>query len=190
MSRLGKSVIVIAVIWCVGSVAFFTRRTPLLQLLSVPLFLCFVSGIVASFVCIVSEWRQRRWRSMIPLSACVVAFFLSGMLVRTARHFVFVWALPSYEAVVHQMESGSILVSTKFDNIPRAESEARLVYRVFAQRDTNGVLMVEFDTESGFPVKHSGYLYSSSGVIQPGSRMDSRWPIRQELRSRWFYISD
>jgi hypothetical protein len=190
MSRLSKFVIGIAVIWCVGAVAFFTRQTPLLQFLSFPFFLCFVGGGGASLVCIVSEWRQRRWRSLIPLAACVIAFFLSGILVRTARHFVFVWALPSYEAVVHQMESGSILVSTNFDNIPQAESEARLVYRVFAQREADGVLMVEFDTESGFPVKHSGYLYSSSGVIVPGSRMDSRWPVRRELRSRWFYVSD
>jgi hypothetical protein len=88
------------------------------------------------------------------------------------------------------MESGSIVVSDKFDRIPQAETEARLVYRVFAEKDTNGVLMVEFDTESGFPVKHSGYLYSSSGTIEPGSQMDSRWTFRQEVKSRWFYISD
>jgi NADH:ubiquinone oxidoreductase subunit K len=190
MSRSGKFVVLVSVVWCIGSVAVFTRRTPFLQLLSLPLALLFFAAIGTSLVCVFAGWRQCRWRSVLPLASCVIAVFLSGMLVRTARHFVFVWALPSYEAVVHQMESGSILVTTNFDNIPQAESEARLVYRVFAQRETNGVLMVEFDMESGFPVKHSGYLYSSSGVIEPGSRMDSRWPIRQEVRSRWFYISD
>ena len=190
MSRFGKFVVFVSAVWCIGAVALFTRRTPLLQLLSLPLALLFFAAIVVSLGCVFFEWRQHRWRSIVPLASCVIAAFLSGMLVRTARHFVFAWALPSYEVVVHQMESGSILVSTNFANIPRAEAEARLAYRVFAQRDTNGVLVVEFDTESGFPVKHSGYLYSSSGVIEPGSRMDSRWPIRQELRSRWFYISD
>jgi hypothetical protein len=190
MSRLGKFVVTVAVIWCVGYVAFFTRRTPLLQVLTLPLVLLFFAATVASLVCGFAEWRERRWRSLVPLAACVVAFFLSGMLVRITRHLVFVWALPSYETVVQQMESGSIPLSVGFTNVPQAEAEARLAYQVFAEKSSNGVLMVEFDTESGFPSKHSGCLYSSAGAIVPGSRMDSRWRIREELRSRWFYVSD
>jgi hypothetical protein len=81
-------------------------------------------------------------------------------------------------------------VAVGSDRLLQAESEARLVYRVYAEKATNGILMVEFDTEAGFPVKHSGYLYSSSGQIESGSRMDSRWPIREEVRSGWFYVSD
>ena len=190
MSRSGKFVVYVSVIWCVGCVALLTRRTSLLQLLSLPLVLLFFAAVVTSLACVFTGWRQQRWRSMIPLLACVIAFFLSGKLVRTARHFVFVWALPSYEAVIRQMESGSIPVSANLNRIPRAEPGARWVYRVFAARNANGVLMVEFLTETGFPVKHSGYLYSSSGVIEPGSEVDSRWPIRHEVRSKWFFISD
>jgi hypothetical protein len=190
MSRTGKFVAIISVIWCLGSVAFFTRRTPLSQLLSLPLALLFFAAGIRGLICVFTEWRQRHWRSLFPLATCVIEFFLSGMLVRIAGHFLFVWALPSYEAVVQQIESGRIPVSVGFDRLPQAESEARLVYYLYAEKDVNGVLMVEFDTESGFPVKHSGYLYSSSGAIEPGSRMNSRWPIREKLRNRWFYVSN
>src|SRR3954463_16013385 len=127
MSRLGKFVVSVAVIWCVGYVAFFTRRTPLWQILTLPLVLLFFAAIIASVVCVFAEWRQRRWRSLVPLAACVMASFLSGMLVRVTRHLVFVWALPRFQTVVHQMEACSIPVSVCFDEAPQAEAEARLV---------------------------------------------------------------
>jgi hypothetical protein len=88
------------------------------------------------------------------------------------------------------MESGSIPVSTNWTSFPQAVPLAPLTYAVFAQKDTNGVLTVEFITESGFPVKHSGYLYILSGVIEPGSKEDSHWPIRKEEGTRWFFISN
>ena len=109
---------------------------------------------------------------------------------RTVHQALFAWALPSYEQVVGEIQAGRIVVTEKFDRIPEAEARARLAYAVFAQRQPDGTLLVEFLTESGFPVKHSGYLYSSSGTIEKGASIDSRWPIKRKVREHWFYISD
>ena len=190
MSRLGKFVVIVAVIWFFGSTLFFSHRTNLSQLLTLPLVPCFHVAVIISIVCIFSEWRQRRWLSLLPFAACVVSVIVSGMVVRPIRHAIFIQSLPSYEAVVRQMESGSIPVSTNLSPIPQAVPQARFAYAVLAEKDTNGVLTIEFLTEGGFPVKHSGYMYCSSGIIAPGSTADSRWPIRHEERPRWFYISD
>jgi hypothetical protein len=191
MSRLGKFVVTVSVMWF----ALFTvyaahRRSITLQLLGIPVTLCFLAAGVISIVCAFSEWRQRRWLSLLPFAVCVLSVVISGAVVRTIRHAIFARSLPSYEAVVQQMVSGSIRVSTNLSPIPQAAPLAHLAYAVLAQKDTNGVLMVEFLTEGGFPVKHSGYLYISSGVVEPGSVAYSRWPIRHEERPRWFYISD
>jgi hypothetical protein len=190
MSRLGKCVVGVAVIWCVGSTVFSSHRTNLSQLLTLPLVPCFLAAVVISIICAFSEWRQRRWFSLLPFGACVLSVVVSGAVVRPIRHAIFVRSLPSYETVVQQMESGSIPVSATMSRIPLAESQARLTYAVLAQKDTNGVLTVEFLTECGFPVKHSGYLYCSSGVIASDSVAASRWPIRHEEKPKWFYISD
>jgi len=187
-------VFVIAVVWCLGCVATYGFRTflhgSLLELLAGPLVLGFAGGIITSLVCLFSDWRRMGWRSAIPLGVCVVSFYFSGILVDAARYCVFIRVLPSYETVVREIDSGRILVTTNFVDLPQAKSEAPLAYHVFARRETNGVLMVEFDTESAFPLKHGGYLYSSSGTIEPGSRMDSRFPFRWELRKKWYYVSD
>ena len=193
MSRAKRYVFVVSIVWCVVSTAYYAHRgglLALLQLLIIPLSICFFAAIIISFVCIFTEWRQRRWRSLLPFTACVLSVVVSCVLVQTIRPVIFAWSLPSYEAVIQQIESGKIPVSDKLNLIPQAKFKARLVYAVFAQKDTNGVLSVAFFTEGGFPVKHSGYLYSSSGVVEPGSPADSEWPIRHEVRKKWFYISD
>jgi hypothetical protein len=191
MSRLGKIVVMVAVTWFIVFTAFAgIKRSIVLQLLCIPVTLCFLVAVVASIVCFFWEWRQRRWLSLLPFGVCVASVVLSVAMVRTISHALFVWSLPSYEAVVQQMESGSIPVSTEMARIPQAESQARLAYTVLAWKDTNGVLTVTFITGGGFPVKHSGYLYRSSGVIEPGSLADSLWPHRQEKRPKWFSVSD
>lgn len=191
MSRLGKFVVIVSVIWFVLFTVYAAhRRSIVLQLLGMPVTLCFLAAGVISMVCALSEWRQRGWLSLAPFAVCVLAVVLSSSILRPIRHAIFVRSLPSYETVVQRMESGSIPVSTNLGLIPQAVPLAHLAYAVLAQKDTNGVLTVEFLTEAGFPVKHSGYLYISSGVVEPGSVAYSRWPIRHEERPRWFYISD
>ena len=34
------------------------------------------------------------------------------------------------------------------------------------------------------------YLYTSSGGIQPGSIFDSRWPLKIQMKPKWFRIGD
>jgi len=190
MSRLGKFVVVAAIIWFFGSTAYGSHRTNLLQILTFPLLLYFLAAVIISIACVFIDWRSRKWKSLFPLGACILSVLFSDIATKWIRHAIFITCLPSYEAVIRQMESGEIPVSTDLNPIPHAVSKARLAYAVRAQKDTNGVLTVEFLTESGFAVLHSGYLYCSSGTIAPRSVEDSRWPIRREERPKWFYISD
>jgi hypothetical protein len=191
MSRLGKIVVGASLIWFVLFTVYAAhRRSIILQLLGLPATLCFLAAVVISIFCIFSEWRRRRWLALLPFAVCVLSVVLSSAIVRTIRHAIFVRSLPSYEAVVRQMESGSIPVSTNLSLVPQAVPLAHLAYAVLAEKGSGGVLTVEILTEGGFPVKHSGYLYVSSGVVKPGSMEDSRWSIRNEERPKWFYISD
>jgi hypothetical protein len=188
MSRAGKFVVVASVIWLVANEAIAAHRTSISVLLGVFSSLCFLGVIVFSLVLSFTDWQQRRWRALLPLAACVVAIAIFLPLGRLITDAVFDWSLPSYEAIVQQVESGSIPTSVEFSEMPQAERQARLAYGVFAQKDTNGVVRVMFFTESGFPALHSGYLYTSSG--EPGSGVESRWPTVHKVRNKWFYISN
>jgi hypothetical protein len=156
----------------------------LLQLLSIPLALWFLVGVVAAIAVLLTEWHRLRWRSLTPLGTCLGSFFLALPLVHLSRHLAFLWALPSYEAVVKQIETGAISVSPSGTIIEGVQ--ARMAFRILAARTVDGSLTVEFITELGFPVLHSGYLYSSKGSIDS----DPRWPIHEEVRKNWYFISD
>lgn len=190
MSRRGKFVVVVAVIWFVGATVYGSHRTNLTQLLTFPLIPLFLVALAISVICIFKDWRIRRWKSLFPLGACVLSLVATNIVTRWIRHALFIGSLPSYEAIVRQIESGEILVSTNHAGIPQAVPKARMAWAVYAQEDTNGVLTVEFLTETGFPVKHSGYLYSSSGTIVTGSEPDLRWPLQHEERPKWYFVSD
>lgn len=194
LSRAGKIVVWISVIWCLGSVVLFAQLMAFRQLLSIPFNLACFAAIVMGVVLVFIDWRRYSWRSLLPLTSCVIAFFVSGILVDAVRQRVhqqqFAKLLPAYEGVVREIEGGSIPVSAKLERIPEAASKSPLAYAVLAVKETNGIVSVEFLTESGFPLKHGGYLYVSSGVVAPGSVMDGRWPMRQRVRTKWFYIWD
>lgn len=182
MSRLGKFVVVVAVLWFFGATAFASHRTTLTQLLTLPLVPLFLIAVVGGLICIFTEWRTLRWRSLLPVGACILSVVSSNILTRCIRQALFAYSLPSYEQVVRRIESGEISISTNLVDIPQAVSRTRMTWNVAAQEEPDGALTVQFLTELGFPEKHSGYLYSSSGKIKPGSEADSRWPIQHEER--------
>ena len=111
-------------------------------------------------------------------------------VARATRTAQFEQRFPRYQALVAKMESGAVPVAAEGQSVALSESDRDLAYSVLAQKDTNGLLTVEFLTGSGFPLVHSGYLYSLSGTVQPGSFFHSRWPLRTQVRPKWFRIAD
>jgi hypothetical protein len=188
MSRAGKFVIIASAMWLIASELYAAHRTNAGGLLDIVISLCFFGVVIYAVVLVFAEWRKRRWRAMIPLAACVLSVVVFIPLGRLVSRAVFAWSLLSYEGVVQQIEFGSIPVSGEYAEIRGAEREARLAYGVFADKDTNGVLTVMFFTESGFPALHGGYIYRSSGELS--AELESRWPIREKVRSKWFYFSN
>ncbi len=137
-----------------------------------------------------TERRQLRLLALIPLLLCFGSCAASTAVARAARQAEFERQFPRYLALVERIQLDNALVSGKVVSVPLSEAERDLGYSVLAERNTNGVLAVELLTGRGFPLKHSGYLYTSSGSIQPGSFFDSRWPLKTEVKPKWFRICD
>lgn len=195
MSRANIFVVAASVLWLIGSVCLLAHKSYLLIFI-LPLDLLFLCAILVAAICVFKRWRDRRWRAAVPLAVCLIAFVLSHESVEPVRNLLFAWSLPSYEAVVRQVEAGTIPVSYGLQELPQAESEARLAYSVDAEKCPNGVVMIAFTTDYAqppffpLPESYAGYLYSSSGKIEPGSKLDTIWPTREKVRKGWFYVSD
>jgi len=188
MSRFSKVTILTACLWfLVAATLPLHAQVPSGSFFSTLLTLALLLFGFVSTALVPARWRKERWLSIVPTTSCALAVLLAPEVRVPLENLMFTRSFPHYESIIRQMESGSIAVSADLRRIPQAERFP--TYRVLAQQ-TNGVLSVEFLTGSGFPVKHSGYLYCSSGTIERGSLMDSRWPKRVEVKPFWFRVSD
>lgn len=191
MTQRGKLVILLSVVWFVLGTAYYSHRWSLLQFMIMPVGFGMLTAIVLSFVWIFPDWKRVGWRSLLPFIICILSLCGSFSLALRIREHIFEWSLTSYETMIHEMQSGKIVVSTNDHPlyIAGAERLARLAHEVAACKDTNGVLTVLIVTEGGFPVSHAGYLYTSSGEIARGSPIDTYCQGRTQMRPNWFYVT-
>jgi hypothetical protein len=190
LSRNEKYVFVVATLWFVVSTAFCSHRTGWFQFVSLAVLPFYLAAILASVVLFVAECRSKGWIALRPVTVCGVALVAPFCVAMPIRHVIFARTFPSYESVVREMEAGRIAISTNMEPIPQATAQAPSAYVVLAQRETNGGLMVEFLTERGFPLKHSGYLYCSWAGSNAAPEVQSRWSTLFEVKPNWFYFSD
>ena len=188
MTRLTKIALITAGLWFAVLCVFAARQTPNTQMLGAVMTLALLVVTLISFIRIFTDWKRQHWRSIIPFVSCVLAVALYPASRSVIHRLTFERSLPHYELIIRQIESSPAPISSELLLIEQTEDSS--IYHVRANRSPDGVLTVEFLTGLGFPVKHSGYLYSSSGVIEPDSYFDSRWPKKREMKSKWFRISD
>lgn len=188
MTRFTKITLAITGLWFAMLCVFAARQTPNIQMLGAVMTLALLVVALIGFIRIFTHWRREGWRTVIPLVVCMLVVALYPASRAAIRRITFEKSLPHYESIIRKLESGPIPDPTELLRIAQAEETS--IYHINAIQSDDGVLTVEFLTGLGFPVKHSGYLYCSSGVIEPNSLFDSRWPKKREMKSNWFRISD
>lgn len=98
--------------------------------------------------------------------------------------------LPFLQKIVTDLQASDSKADPALVKVPVPEEALGMVHSILAQRPAEGSLAVEFVTRGGFPVKHRGFLFLSSGRIEDFPAMAARWPKRTPLREHWLYIGD
>ena len=190
MARREKIILTIALVWAVAYVSYAVHRTPTLDTPSFLLTILFGVALLFTFIDMLAHLGQRGPIAARTFALCIAIVFVAWQVIGPIRSALFARARPSYEAVVADIAAGRLPTDENFAQIPQAVTRAKMTWQVWQEKTSTGVLMVEFDTERAFPVLHSAYLYSSSGIIEPGSQMSSRWRFQHKLRDHWFFVSD
>lgn len=188
--RRSLAVIAIAAICFVALSAFKAYNSPLGQLILFLLTVPYLASIAASVVEPFRGWRAYGLRSLIPLAACAAAWYGSMPVGGMLQSHLFSNNLPRFQAIADGIKPEALPADGKSELIPISADDANHVHRVFAYRSIAGVIVVEFLTEHGFPAKHSGYVFSSSGSLPTDAKFHYRWPYADEVRPRWFRVSN
>jgi hypothetical protein len=173
---------------------FFEQRTPIKQLPSMALLLLMLILLVVSFILGFSSFSRDRFRAFVSFSICFLGLLISliaagalGGTIKTAR---FEKNLPRFNEVVNLIQNGELKPNPpdRFIVLPPQYSDLTMRATAFASTNSDGT-NIEFQTEGGFPVKHSGYLYISSGIMSNSYTLED-WPIHHRINTNWFYVSD
>jgi hypothetical protein len=187
MSRAIKITFFICSLWLVGETlnAWSPR---LLGPLIIPGVLAYAVMWLTSLVWVFKRWRTFHFQAVVPLLACIFTAVVYSIIAQPVRNAGFSRVWPRYEAIIHRIETGELVVSTNTVNLPVSWQDRKLAFAIKAQRDASGVLTVEFFIGGDFPPKTWGYLYCSSDEIgaAPPDRMD--WTGARRLRPKWFYV--
>ncbi len=176
-------------VWLFVATWFCIAANAWMQLASMAMFLALLVLCGVNFVLMFMEWKTLGKKAVIPLLVGVIAVPIPFLVASEVKPMVFEHYRPDYEAFIDKIERNEIEVDAE----PRVllwprEGRVGNAHYVLAQRTADG-LFVEFLTESGFPAKHSGFLYSETGKVGKESFFDLRWPRRKEIKPHWFRIS-
>jgi hypothetical protein len=183
-----KLLLAITLAWIFVTGTFYAYKPGSLQLASMLVSLAFLFAFPFNIRAAFVDWRAYRWIALVPLLACILAVPAASGLGGAIGACLFSKNLPRYSAIVARQDVQAVGEKKIF--IPLSDAEKELTYAVFAQRTPAGTLIVEIATEGGFPVKHAGYLFSSSGEIPKTPELSYRWPYQERLNPHWFRVID
>jgi len=180
----------VAAVCFVALSVFKAHQSPLGQValfLLTPAYLgCLVVSVIEPF----RSWRTNKFLAFVPFAACILAWYGSFPVGSFLQSRLFIYNLPRFQAIVDGIQSESLPTNGTTKAIPISTADQNQVQHVFAHMAADGSLVVEIDTENGFPVKHSGYVYSSSGIFPGDPKFHYRWPYVDEIQPKWFRVSN
>jgi hypothetical protein len=177
----------------VATIFFCEHRTPNRQLLSMAISGFLLILLLVSFVAGLGLCFREKFRAFVPAAICVIglpaSFFVARYLGNSIENWRFKTNLPRYVEVVQLVEKGEIKTSSSLSRIELPSQDADLAQITLAKTNSEGAV-IEFVTGLGFPVKHSGYLYISSGKIENDADSIRQWPYRSQINTNWFSVED
>ena len=193
MQKLKLICIVAVLLDFVCGLLFAIKPNANMQLLDMLMFLILMLLLLVSFVGGICVVHRDKINAFIPTLICLIglpaSLFIASYLGVSIRDWQFQKNLPRYIQVVHKIEKNELRATPSSSRIQLPDEFADLSLATFAKTNNNG-LIIEFIIGVGFPVKHSGYLFVSTGKIENDPDTLERWPYRSRINTNWFRISD
>lgn len=171
---------------------FYEQRTALKQLAAMGVLGLFFVLILVSFILGLDRYSREKFKGFVPFLICSIGLIISfvggialGNAIKESR---FQKNLPRFNEVVTLIQTGKLKPAPPNRSILLPPTYSDLTATAFVYTNVDGT-NIEFLTENGFPVKHSGYLHVSSGRIDSSHTLQN-WPIHFRINTNWFYISN
>lgn len=187
---LSTIALIYSTVFLVVYTMFSVKQTPIMQFITMFMTLGFLVLLIASGIALLSCWKENRFKSFYPLAICAFVVVYIIVAVPAIKDIAFKKSLPKYEKIISMINRGEIEIDISRKRIELPSDYKALAYATFGERDSKGVLTIEFFTGAGFPVKHSGYIYRSDGQLSSSPEVYKRWRYIKGKSQNWYYFSD
>lgn len=183
--------IVVSVLLTVAS-GMFGYRPSIVQILVMLLLLVESILVVFNFITIFHFWERYTVLALLPLFISISGFWLqdiTGDKGREIRMEVFNERLYLYEQAVAELAPmiKDEPLHLHYDQIP--EKYRHLAYWIIGKKEKG--IVFAFFWGSGFPCKHSAFVYRSDGRLpERGTDFRRDWPFCERINEHWFRVSD
>ncbi len=184
------SIIIVSLL--IVSFAFAYRPDALWQLLFGYLFFIILFSIIANFFKSFVIFFDYGIRAFLPFLFLVLSMIASIYVLRLGHSlsiYTFKQRLPQYEKLVQRIKSGDLPDNMFNKDIP--EKYKHLAYVINTTHYNNDRYSIVFLWGSGFPLKHTAFLYvSDERMLMKKSRLRKDWPARTRINENWYRVSD
>lgn len=193
MKTIKVSCLILVALNFITMLIFSEHKTPGRQLFAMAtngfLMILFVATLFDGLL----KCTKEKFRAFIPAAICITgifaSFFVGSYLGNMLENRRINKDLPSYVSIAHRIEKGEIKTGTSLSRIELPAQDKDLAQITLARTNNEGAV-IEFVTGLGFPVKHSGYLYISTGKIDNETDSLRRWPYHARINVNWFRVED
>jgi hypothetical protein len=193
MKTLGLTCSIVVVLNCAAIIFFCEHRTPDKQLFSMATSGILLILLAGSLVAGLLRCRREKFHAFVPAAICIIGLLASSLVAPSLGSSIENWRfnnnLPRYVAIAHRIERGEIKTSTSLSRFELPGQDQDLAQITLAKTNNEGAV-IEFVTGLGFPLKHSGYLYISTGKIDNETDSLRRWPYHSRINVNWFRVED
>ena len=184
--------LVLLVMLFVTSLCFAYRPNAYIQIIDMLLLFYWLILVIVNIIAAAKFSSDYFYLQFVPILISVLTIIgtvQANKLGHWQRIRVFHANLPQYNLFVKEIEKQlekESSINLYRDDIP--DKYKKLARLVFAYKENNGSITIEFAWGGGFPVKHAAYAYLSDGQVSNDFR--KRWPYIEKLNDNWFRVGD
>ncbi len=174
---------ILHLIFLISIVIFLIRESAILQLISMLAILMFLALFITNISWLIRKWKSEKWLSLYPIVLWIIILLATPFIAVFSAKKSFEYNLPKFQVIVEELKK------EPHETGERKRSDKN-VGRGIDSWYEDDIFIAQIWWGSGFPLKHTCYVYVSSGDIEKIEYFTKNFYGRIRLNQYWFSVSD
>ncbi|MCP4260900.1 MAG: hypothetical protein GY774_25830 [Planctomycetes bacterium] len=176
-------VTVLPLIFLFSTVIFKIRENAVLQLIFFIAILMYLALLITDISWLIKRWKSEKWLSLYPIVLWIIILLATPFITVFCVKKTFEYNLPKFQGIVEELKK------EPHETGERKRSDKNVGRHVDSWYEDE-VFIVQIWWGNGFPVKHTCYVYVSSGDIDKIEYFTKNFYGRLRLNQNWFRVFD